>query len=76
MLTELDGNSEIVKSTILGTSYNVELVGSTGDGVNVYRFNFVPLDITYPLIENTEILLHYEDPAGEIYIYQTHIQLH
>lgn len=68
MLTELDGNSEIVKSTILGTSYNVELVGSTGDGVNVYRFNFVPLDITYPLIENTEILLHYEDPAGEIYI--------
>ena len=68
MLTELDGNSEIVKSTILGTSYNVELVGSTGDEVNVYRFNFVPLDITYPLIENTEILLHYEDPAGEIYI--------
>lgn len=75
MLTELDGNSEIVKSTILGTSYNVELVGSTGDGVNVYRFNFVPLDITYPLIENTEIYFIMKIQQVK-YIYQTHIQLH
>ena len=69
MLTELDANGGIVKSTALSTSYNVEYLGITDSGLRKYRFDFLALDTIYTLTETTEILLHYEVQTGVVYSY-------
>lgn len=69
MLTEVDANGGIVKSTALSTSYNVEYLGITDSGLRKYRFDFLALNTIYTLTETTEILLHYEVQTGVVYSY-------
>lgn len=69
MLTEVDANGGIVKSTALSTSHNVEYLGITDSGLRKYRFDFLALNTIYTLTETTEILLHYEVQTGVVYSY-------
>lgn len=69
MLTEVDANGGIVKSTALSTSYNVEYLGITDSGLRKYRFDFLALNTIYTLTETTEILLHYEVQTGVVFSY-------